>query len=1218
MAEEQSVGIDLENLGLTLSRPGDVLEEGHFVRLDNMTARRSGFIETRAGSVKVDVTAIPTSPASVHSLARMIVSGTGINYQGAGTEIFRNFTSISSGHSGDAVVFEDFKIDLSLIPHMIAFEATKKIKDDGTTTTGFGIAPGPVATAVADAEQNVIIDDFDNFTNYTNVEMALEDDGVIKKEGANSMKMTVEALARGTATRTIALDLGQFVIPDDSDDFDFIHFWLRVDQPKNLKEVRVMFDVDPVTNDFTQNYYWKGIEADLFTPVIDFVTTAKEGRDDGLRDSALDQAFEDDEFDSSFDFEEITRGEQQWTEFYITKNQFQRVGSDPNDWSNVAAIRIVVEANECGPVVVHIDDGKMVGGVAYRLFGNEEFGSGYDWRYVYRNSSTGSISPLSPTDDPLTVERTRADVTITFSTDLQVDKIDIYRRGGELAAQWLFSDTIPNNTGGGTVSFFDGLQDGDLGSIIETSQIEVPATATVVAIHQNRAWLDDSANPDRLWYSRKLKIEEFESSGFIVASQGGDRVRRPFALNDQLYVFTDRSIERIVGTAPSQFQPLATGAQRGLFAKYAITHGASVIFFRAYDGIYAFGGSGRAEKLTEQIDPLFEGFAVEGFNAIDGTQSDSERLGFFDNRLFYAYTDTGATRREMVYDLLAQRWEPSDRPSTSFLLLDDLGEFQSGRADGFVMQRETGNQDDGTNITFEARTKFYDFGAKQQEKNYTELIVDADTAGQDVTITAHFDNDNTSAVLGTLNTSGRTQVHFPINNGEGTFARNMAIGITGDNGNVRMRFYKVVPNFWIEPRTQLKTITDWADYGTPKRKHLRQLQLEMDTGSTTADVRVFCDGSSTPVETFLAVSTTGRQRKILSLPFDTTCKVARISVNSTSATVPVKVYTHTFDWLDDSLEATTRMQTPWDDIGVSTEKFFNELVLEIDTNSQDVTVTPEVDLVNQPAFTVNTAGQKRLYLSFPKDTKGSLIRLLISADTSTEFIYYNHAYEVLPEPRPGGGTSGDNSQTEWSSMGWAADKRLRQLVLEIDTFGNPLDVNVEIDGVISETISVTTTTGRELLILSLAADTIGKICRLTFNSPGSNDFLYYTHDFEFLKDPLDATRWDTYELDFGYSRWKYIRRLWIAAQGASAITLDVFIDEASPASFTTGFTLNPSSGWSRLEITFPPALKGQLFRFVFTSSTAFKLWLEESDVEWHPLAGERGYERARLVSPRAA
>ena len=873
----------------------------------------------------------------------------------------------------------------------------------------------------------------------------------------------------------------------------------------------------------------------------------------------------------------------------------------------------MVEANECGPVVVHIDDGKMVGGVAYRLFGNEEFGSGYDWRYVYRNSSTGSISPLSPTDDPITVERTRADVTITFTTDLQVDKIDVYRRGGELAAQWLFSDTINNNTAGGTVSFFDGLPDSDLGSIIETSQIEVPATATVVAIHQNRAWLDDSANPDRLWYSRKLKIEEFEASGFIVASQGGDRVRRPFALNDQLYCFTDRSIERIVGTAPSQFQPLATGAQRGLFAKYAITLGGGVIFFRAYDGIYAFGGSGRAEKLTEQIDPLFEGFAVEGFNAIDKTAADDERLGFFDNRLFYAYTDTGATRREMVYDFLAKRWEPSDRPSTSFLLLDDLGELHSGRADGFVMKRETGNQDDGTNITFEARTKFYDFGAKQQEKNFTELIVDADTAGQDVTITAHFDNDATSAVLGTLNTSSRSQVHFPINNGEGTFARNMAIGITGDNGNVRMRFYKVVPNFWVEPRTQLKTITDWADYGTPKRKHLRQLLLEMDTGSATADVRVFCDGSTSAVGTFLAVSTTGRQRKVLSLPFDTTCKVARISVNSTSATVPVKVYTHTFDWLDDSLESTTRMQTNWEDSGIPSEKYFTQLILEIDTLSQNVTVTPEVDLVDQTSFTVNTTGQKKVYLAFDKDTKGSLIRLKISAVTSTEFIYYSHSYEALPEPRPVIG-----NQTEWSTMSWAGDKRLRQLILEIDTLGSPLDVSVEVDGVISETFSVTTTTGREVQIISLKKDTIGKICRLVFDSPGDNAFSYYTHDFEFLRDPLDVTRWDTYELDFGYTRWKYIRRLWIAAQGASAITLDVFVDEATPASFTTGFTLNSASGWSRLEITFPPALKGQLFRFVFTSSAGFKLWLEESDVEWHPLAGERGYERARLVSPRAA
>lgn len=1217
--EERNVAIDLENLGLQLSRPGDVIEEGHFVRLDNITSRRTGFVETRAGSVKENVTAIPATPDVVHSLARMISSGTGINYQAAGTEIFRDFVSISTGHSGDPVVFEDYKINNSPIPHMIAFEPTKRIKDNGTDTHRFGIAGGPVATAVEGTQQFKTIDEFESAASYTGVDAVLSDDGVDPQQGTFSMKIEVDKLVRGTASKALVLDLSEFTTPGDSDDEDFIHFFLKIDIPKNLREIRLMFDVDPSVNDFTQNYYTKSVAPNDFTRVFDFDATSKEGRDGGLREAALTESFADTEpvpsgeSLESFDFLTAVGGENQWTEVFIKKNQFQRVGSASTTWADVAAFRVVVEATECGDVVVNIDDGKMVGGVSFRLLGD------YDWRYVYRNSVTGIISPLSPTAGSVTtVTRNRAEVLITFSTDPQVDFVDIYRRGGTLPGQYLFVDSIAN--GVGTTTFFDGKGDLALGEEIDTDQIDVPSTSGVIAIHQNRSWLDDSANPDRLVFSRRIKVEEFTSSGFIVASQGGDRVRRPFAYNDQLYCFTDQTIVRIVGSDETSFQPLATGAQRGLFSRFALTLGGGVIFFRAYDGIYAFTGSGRAEKLTEKIDLLFEGFSVEGFDPIDDAEAEGERLGFFDNKLYFAYTDTSAVRREIVYDFVTQRWEPSDRPATSYLELQDLGEFQSGDSAGFVFQRETGNTDDGADIVFDLRMKFYDFGSKQEEKNFTEIVVDADTGGQDVTVTAHFNNAETSVVLGTLNTATRDQVRFPVNGGIGTFARNCSIALTGDNGAVRMRFYKVIYNFWIEPREQLKTATDWDDYGNPNRKYLRELIIELDTQGVSADINVFCDGSSTqinsPAKTFAGLTTTGRERRVLSLPFDTDCKIARILVESTSTTVPIKVYAHSFDWLDNQLESTTRMQTAWEEVGTPTEKFFIHTMLEIDTNSANVTVTPEIDGVDQTPFTVNTPGQEKVYLSFPKDTKGTLIRLKLETAAATEFIYYKHDFETLVEPRPVVGGTGGTGQTEWSSENWPGDKRLRQLILDIDTQGNDVTVNVEVDGVVTQS-PVVNTTSRQIEIISLDVDTIGKLTRLTFDG---GPYSYYSHNFEFLRDPLDVTRWDTYELDFGYSRFKFIRRMWIASEGADIITLNIYVDEPGLATpdHTETFLTNPASGWERVLLRLPAGLKGELFRFVFTSPSAFKIWFDQSDVEWHPLAGARGYERARLISGREA
>ena len=124
-----------------------------------------------------------------------------------------------------------------------------------------------------------------------------------------------------------------------------------------------------------------------------------------------------------------------------------------------------------------------------------------------------------------------------------------------------------------------------------------------------------------------------------------------------------------------------------------------------------------------------------------------------------------------------------------------------------------------------------------------------------------------------------------------------------------------------------------------------------------------------------------------------------------------------------------------------------------------------------------------------------------------------------------------------------------------------------------------------------------------------NQFIYYKHHYEFMKDPLDTTRLDSYDLDFGWQRWKFIRRLWIAGISQSTITLQIFIDEVSQ--FTTTFSLVPASGtgWKRTTILLPPNLKGQLFRIILTAASSFKIFLDQSDIEWHPLSTDRGYQR---------
>jgi hypothetical protein len=132
-------------------------------------------------------------------------------------------------------------------------------------------------------------------------------------------------------------------------------------------------------------------------------------------------------------------------------------------------------------------------------------------------------------------------------------------------------------------------------------------------------------------------------------------------------------------------------------------------------------------------------------------------------------------------------------------------------------------------------------------------------------------------------------------------------------------------------------------------------------------------------------------------------------------------------------------------------------------------------------------------------------------------------------------------------------------------------------------------------------------------SGNKNIFIYYGHQYEFLKDPLDVTRHDSYELDFGWTRWKFIRRLWFAGISSASITLTIYVDEV--LKYTIPFSLVPATGtgWAKVVLKVPAGLKGMLFRFTLTSSAAFKIFLDQSDIEWHPLSGDRGYERAQML-----
>jgi hypothetical protein len=1178
--EPQTYTLDLENKGLLISRPGDVLPAGYFPDLLNMTADKTGYIGSRGGTVKANATNLGSS---VHSQGRIIVQGTAYTYQGAGTSLYRAWSSIATGFSGNPLIMRDGGPDLSVLPFEIIWDSNVRYKDNGTALTNFGIAgPMAMASAVAATTLTKTIDLFE-YANNGAIQAAWPTSNATVTttttnpyQGTYAGNLAVNASTTGYMTLTSAMDLSKFVTAGDSTLDDFIVIAFRVDTAANITEVRLEFDVDPSTNDFAHNYYWKSVTTNVANAATVGTQTAAQAYQTAINLAALQinptdlaalQFFFPDlpsnltaaqlkSLAASLNPSELTTGTSQWLQIFTPKNGFTRVGTSANNWANVAAVRIQVQTNAGGSVNFGMDDLIMQSG-------NNLNASNYEWIYQYRNALTDTTSPLSPTmAATISVTNANATVTVRNPRDTQVTHIDLFRRGGnnsifsfsteKVVSSWSGTTTITdsvadqnlgdpaqltppqvelanllqtpgqtctscqltansgasytddtsavsddsqatyanlsnmtNVAGGGwlligadaqfrqiltvmdanvntnasvlTVQYWNGAAwyaapnaldgtavggktlavggtiefdlPGDwaqstansitayyirlsvsatLSAAVHLTEVRVGANAfdpVTMEIFSGRLWSNDTRHTDRVWYSERFTPEIFYSTDFVARSRSGDPIVRPFGLDDQLFVYSGQTVDRLIGSDSSSFQLIPTGSEVGLFSTYACCRARSQLYSRAHGGIYAMPGSGFSTKISLAINPLFGGFnSPDGLMfGIDNTKASTEAMEFYGSRIYFAYTDINGNRQEITYDLDLDRWEPSDRPATSYLRLDNIGQFWSGNSDGYVYQRNTGNTDNGQAISVRFSTPYIDFGAQSVSKQITEIAIDCDLQGATLAFQANLDNGlGVQQTISLTNSGGRGIVYMPL--ADDTQCRNVSLALVSNNGGVNVKFYKIT--FFYIPLASL----------------------------------------------------------------------------------------------------VTKLPTDWDDLG------------------------------------------------------------------------------------------------------YPGDKRLRQLQLEIDTQGAAASVAVQVDNVTTQTLTAMAGT-RAIIPFSLNKDTIGKLTRLIISS--ATPFRYYVHQFEFQADPLQMTRYDTIELDFGYTRWKAIRRMWIAAQTPNTISIQIYIDEVLRYT-SAAISITSASGWTKYELRLPPGLKGMVFRFIITSSALYKIFMDQSDVEWKPLAADRGYDRAPL------
>jgi len=397
----------------------------------------------------------------------------------------------------------------------------------------------------------------------------------------------------------------------------------------------------------------------------------------------------------------------------------------------------------------------------------------YGVTFVYDDDA--EESSLSPTSS-LTLSAQKCELTsIPRGQDNPtlnpgVTKRNIYRTeaGG---SRFYYLATIENDT---ATVYTDNAADTALDTDDEAPNDNgIPPRAKYIQSFANRVWyanvLDGltggSPTPSRVYFSALVASEtspnatgtapihgagpEIVPSDFWIdiEADDGDVITGLSVTLDSLIVFKEKSIWRIIGDNPSNFEVQRADADIGCVAPRSIVKVETLIYFltggdkpsvAATDGI-------RVVPIGERVQPTLEA-------DIDKTAISTACAARYRYNYVLIYKSSTGTENDngLVYDYIKGAWATvTNIPANVFSVWDgssDTGQCFFGSAlAGDVFQYDTGTSDNGSDITSVWQSKFYDFGKPEIKKWIKRLLVMSKKDGDDITIDILRDF-NTSAV----------------------------------------------------------------------------------------------------------------------------------------------------------------------------------------------------------------------------------------------------------------------------------------------------------------------------------------------------------------------------------------------------------------------------------------------------------------------------------------
>jgi hypothetical protein len=887
----------------------------------------------------------------------------------------------------------------------------------------------------------------------------------------------------------------------------------------------------------------------------------------------------------------------------LRRSDFERIGTTAGrDWSTITGLIIFIQVNDGqGPVGIQIDDFFLRGG--YGPDTAEPGAQQYDYRYTDYDPRTGAESNPSPVMDEANFTdslRRRILVTPAAAADSALRQ-RIYRRGGSLVDDWYFCGV---NTSNGGVFQDDRSDDAIVaaGTLALDHFQPVPTIddtgATVLAQPIPAIWgplegmlfgCGDPYRPGHLYFCLPDAPDHWSSSGNVEVCPPSEELMHGGLLGHQAFVFSRErlyfiypgiSSQGAVDTAPSL-------CRRGLIGRWAFAVGPGGVYFVADDGVFRTIG-GQEEWLSELIDPLFKDKTVHGYLPINRSAANAIRLTTWENKLYFLYQDSGGGRQVLVYDILLKFWRPYafgralsvvEGEQEDLLVLGSLNTGTAYTHEGF--------SDDGLAIAVTARTGSFS-GGHREEKLFGDQFLDADRQGVSLTL-RNFLNEEGVANTAQAVSEGTGRQRYILDS-FGTVpqrAHSISTEISWSSAAARPVLYQFGYAVTMQPDITINRVTNWDDLGHPDESWVTGITLDADTFNVARRIvleRDFGGAISTIDE--VTLQTNGRHKVKFSWPAVPAHQV-RIRPND-----ECKFWVlYRADWI--SLPEPPRI-SKWDiHFENAWDQYYTGLDLYCDTLGVEKRVEVYVDeqILTNPAtgltyFPVVANGRRVVHLTLPWG-RGHVFRF--RATDTNEGLLYTHRWHLQEEP-----SEQANWNQNFSIYGTRADKWLKAIIFECDTFGQTKNVQVEVDGAVVETLAVNAN-GRRVVQIALTEQRLGRVWRM-FPADGNPGRLY-TAQPVFDQEPFQLDRWETQETNHNLPGWFYLLYGHVTVKSTTEVVLTVHTQINQRGTVVSKEYRIPSTGGvkQRPFVTFE-AVKGVLVRYVLTSSAAFWLYREETTI----------------------